>query len=177
TLLALHAAGAHGPLALTAVPAGAATLAILTCLAFAARPPAGDGRVRGGARLLGEAVREALRFLRAGDARLLGALAWWGFDAAVLWSMLHAFGTAPPLAVVGLAYFVGQAGNTIPIPGAVSGGIAGVLLAFGVEPDLAIVSVLGYRAVAIWLPAPIGLAALASLKGTLARWSAEVARA
>jgi uncharacterized membrane protein YbhN (UPF0104 family) len=54
----------------------------------------------------------------------------------------------------------------------VSGGLAGVLLAFGIDADVAIVSVLGYRAVAIWLPAPIGLAALASLRTTLARWSA-----
>jgi uncharacterized membrane protein YbhN (UPF0104 family) len=76
-----------------------------------------------------------------------------------------------------LAYFVGQAGNLIPIPGAVSGGIGGVLLAFGVDADLAIVSVLGYRAVAIWLPAPVGLAALASLRTTLARWDRETAAA
>ena len=44
--------------------------------------------------------------------------------------MLHAFGAPPPFAVVVLAYFVGQVGNTIPIPGAVSGGIVGVLVAF-----------------------------------------------
>jgi uncharacterized membrane protein YbhN (UPF0104 family) len=102
-------------------------------------------------------------------------VAWWAFDGAVLWGMLHAFGADVPFLVVVLAYFVGQAGNLIPIPGAVSGGIAGVLLAFGVDADLAIVSVLGYRAVAIWLPAPIGLAALASLRTTLARWTAETA--
>jgi uncharacterized membrane protein YbhN (UPF0104 family) len=89
--------------------------------------------------------------------------------------MLDAFGAGVPLLVVVLAYFVGQVGNLIPIPGAVSGGVAGVLLAFGIDADLAIVSVLGYRAVAIWLPAPIGLAALASLRTTLRRWGAEPA--
>ena len=72
--------------------------------------------------------------------------------------MLHALGAPPSLAVVVLAYFVGQVANTIPIPGAVSGGMVGVLLAFGVETDLALASVLAYRSVAIWLPAPIGLA-------------------
>jgi hypothetical protein len=87
--------------------------------------------------------------------------------------MLHAFGAAPALAVVVLAYFVGQVGNTIPIPGAVSGGIIGVLLAFGVDADLALVSVLAYRAVAIWLPASIGLAALGRLRRTVARWTRE----
>jgi hypothetical protein len=72
-----------------------------------------------------------------------------------------------------LAYFVGQVGNTIPIPGAVSGGIVGILVAFAVPADLALVSVLAYRAVAIWLPAPIGLVALGALRRTIARWSDE----
>jgi hypothetical protein len=87
--------------------------------------------------------------------------------------MLHAFGAPPPVAVVVLGYFVGQVANTIPIPGAVSGGMVGVLLAFGVQADLALASVLAYRAIAIWLPAPIGLAALGGLRRTIARWSDE----
>ena len=58
-----------------------------------------------------------------------------------------------------------------------SGGIVGVLLAFGVPADLALVSVLAYRAIAIWLPAPIGLVALGSLRRTMARWSDEDAPA
>jgi hypothetical protein len=33
--------------------------------------------------------------------------------------------------------------------------------------------VLAYRAIAIWLPAPIGLVALGSLRRTMARWSDE----
>src|SRR5213078_1423710 len=91
--------------------------------------------------------------------------------AAVLGAMLRAFGAAPSPLVFVFAYFVGQAGNTVPVPGAVSGGIVGVLLAFGVDADLAIAAVLGYRSVAIWLPAPIGLVALTSLRRTLACWA------
>ena len=87
--------------------------------------------------------------------------------------MIQAFGGAPSLLVFVFAYFVGQAGNTVPIPGAVSGGIVGVLLAFGVDADIAVVSVLGYRSVAIWLPAPIGLVALGGLRKTVARWGRE----
>ena len=49
----------------------------------------------------------------------------------------------------------------------------GVLLAFGVSADLAIVAVLAYRAVAIWIPAPIGLVALGKLRRTMARWERE----
>ena len=87
--------------------------------------------------------------------------------------MLNAFGAPPALTVVVLGYFVGMVANTIPIPGAVSGGMVGVLLAFGVEADLALASVLSYRALAIWLPAPVGLAALGGLRRTVARWGAE----
>ena len=154
-----------GPRRATAAPADAET---------------GGGGRRGGSApaarrggVLGAAVRDALALVRSGDPRLLGAPAWWAFDAAVLWAMLHALGAPPALAVLVLAYFVGQVGNTIPIPGAVSGGMVGVLLAFGVDADLALAAVLAYRAVAIWLPAPIGLAALGRLRRTFARWTRE----
>jgi uncharacterized membrane protein YbhN (UPF0104 family) len=185
--LALGLSHGDGPLALSAVPAAGAALAIVAGLALAARRPATadaladapigasrSARARLGLRnapgVLGAAVRDAIVVIRSADVRLLGALAWWGFDAAVLWAMLHALGAPPSLAIIALAYFVGQIANTIPIPGAVSGGMVGVLLAFGVETDLALASVLAYRSVAIWLPAPIGLAALGGLRRTVARW-------
>jgi uncharacterized membrane protein YbhN (UPF0104 family) len=47
------------------------------------------------------------------------------------------------------------------------------LVAFGVDADLALVSVLAYRALAIWVPAPVGLLALPSLRRTVARWGEE----
>jgi uncharacterized membrane protein YbhN (UPF0104 family) len=190
--IALGIAHAHGPLALSAAPAAAAVVAITAGLALAAfaRTFATDvQRAPGGAApslvakvraaigdtpaALGTAIRDAIGLVRSGDPRLLGALAWWAFDAAVLWAMLHALGAPPSIAVVVLGYFVGQVANTIPIPGAVSGGMVGVLLAFGVEPDLALASVLAYRAIAIWLPAPVGLAFLNGLRRTTAAWSAE----
>jgi uncharacterized membrane protein YbhN (UPF0104 family) len=192
--IALGLAPADGPLALSAVPAAFATAAILAGLVLAARPaaaagaaadavPAGASRlarmraaVRNTPGTLGGAIRDALGLLRSGDVRLIGAVAWWAFDAAVLWAMLNAFGAPPAFAVIVLGYFVGQVANTIPIPGAVSGGMVGVLLAFGVEPDLALTSVLAYRAIAIWLPTPIGLTALSGLRRTIARWGAEDGR-
>jgi uncharacterized membrane protein YbhN (UPF0104 family) len=171
TLLAIEG---EASLALTALPAaGAAIGIILPLVAAAVGPLSGGGRARTAVNVFGDGVRGALRHVRSGDARLLGAVAWWAFDMAVLWAMLHAFGAPPAFAVVVLAYFVGQVGNTVPIPGAVSGGLVGVLLAFGVEADLAIVSVLAYRSIAIWLPAPIGLAALSGLRRTIARWGRE----
>jgi hypothetical protein len=155
-----------GPLLLSALPAAGATLGIAIALGIAARRPRRQRTVA-----LGAAVRAAIALVRSGDVRLLGALAWWAFDAAVLWAMLHALGAPPSLAVVALAYLLGQVANTIPLPGAVSGGMVGVLLAFGAQADVALAAVLAYRAVAIWLPAPIGLAALSGLRQTVAGWS------
>ena len=169
--LALHGTG---PLALTAVPAAIALAGMLVAVGAAVwMPSEGTGRLRTAGAVLGGAVRDAIAHLRSADPRLLGAVAWWAFDMAVLYGMLNAFGTAPPFAVVVLAYFLGQVANTVPVPGAASGGLVGVLLAFGVAADLAIVSVLAYRAMAIWVPAPIGLLALGRLRGTMARWGRE----
>jgi uncharacterized membrane protein YbhN (UPF0104 family) len=173
TILALEGQ----PLALTALPASLAFAGMALALSAAWLRPSGSGRVSTGAAVLGGAVRDAIHHLRSFDARLLGALAWWGFDMAVLWAMLHAFGSPPALQLVVLAYFLGQVGNTIPVPGAVSGGLVGALLAFGVDADLAIVSVLSYRAIAIWVPAPVGLVALSSLRRTIASWGREDALA
>jgi uncharacterized membrane protein YbhN (UPF0104 family) len=197
--LALGLVRAHGPLELAAIAAVAAGLGIGACLSLAVRrgaqpdvaePGDVDGRERAphiaasarlaasgplaaSARLMGDAVCDALRLIRTGDPRLGGAVAYWAFDAAVLWAMLHAFGAPPVLPVIVLAYFVGQVANTLPIPGSVSGGIAGVLIAFGVAPELALPAVLAYRTVAVWLPTPFAVAAVPALRGTIARWRGE----
>jgi uncharacterized membrane protein YbhN (UPF0104 family) len=171
--IVLGAGGATGHTLLAGLASAAAFAAIGTALVLAYRRGEGDGRIGRGAAMLGGSIREALGLLRGGDARLLGAPAWWAFDAAVLWATFHALGEPPSLAVLAFAYFAGQVGNTIPIPGAVSGGMVGTLLAFGVAPDLALTSVLAYRAVAIWLPAPVGLVGLGALRARIARWGRE----
>jgi uncharacterized membrane protein YbhN (UPF0104 family) len=166
--------------------AGAAALATL-CIGVAvllgvltARERDGAGcasRMRRGGRLLGDAVRGAWTLVRARNLRLAGAVLYWGFDAAVLWAMLHAFGAPPALPVVALAYFVGQVANTLPLPGSVSGGIAGVLIAFGLPAEVALPSTLAYRTIAVWLPTPVALAAVPALRSTVARWGREDAAA
>jgi uncharacterized membrane protein YbhN (UPF0104 family) len=163
--------------ALTALPAALAMVGILIPLSASLLRDDLPGKLGTAASVLGGAVRDAVRHARSLDPRLLGAFVWWGFDMAVLYGMLNAFGTPPAFAAVVLAYFLGQVGNTIPVPGAVSGGMVGALIAFGVDADLAIVSVLSYRAIAIWLPAPIGLVQLGSLRRTMARWGSEDALA
>jgi uncharacterized membrane protein YbhN (UPF0104 family) len=176
--LALGLFGTRGPLLLSAIPALMAAL----CIAVALRVSAGTGPTAGGeansriirsARLLGDAVRDARALMRSKDARLAGAVGYWAFDAAVLWSMLHVFGSHAGLLVVVLAYFVGQVANTLPVPGSVSGGIAGVLIAFGAPAEVALPAVLAYRTIAVWLPTPVAIAAVPGLRSTLARWARE----
>jgi uncharacterized membrane protein YbhN (UPF0104 family) len=112
-------------------------------------------------------VRAASRHLRRPSLALLGAPAWWAFDCAVLWAAFHAVGVPPGLDVMVLGYFLGQVANTVPLPGAASAGMIGVFIGFGVSADLAVASVLAYRAIAIWLPAPAGAHALVQLRAAL----------
>ncbi len=191
--LALGLSGGHGPVALSAAPAVLAAVGIVLALGLAARRPAQPttaasdelaveeqrtpiptrGRLAASADLAGAAVRDALALVRSADARLVGAIAYWGFDAAVLWAMLHAFGAPTSVPVIVLAYFVGQVANTLPVPGSVSGGIAGVLIAFGISPALALPAVLAYRTVAVWLPTPLAIIEVPALRATIARWQRE----
>ena len=100
-------------------------------------------------------VRTAVDLVRARNPSLFGAIAWWGFDIAVLWACFHAFGGSPPKGVIVMGYFVGMLANTLPLPGGiggVDGGMIGAFTAFGVDVELSVVAVLAYRAFAFWLP-------------------------
>jgi len=126
--------------------------------------------------LAASGVRTAIGLLRSRDPRLLGALAWWGFDICVLWATFHAFGKPPPFTVIWMAYFVGTLGNLLPLPGGlggVEGGMIGAFAAFGVEFNLAVLAVLSYRAISFWLPTLPGAVAYIQLRRTVARWRGE----
>ncbi|MFL5864755.1 MAG: YbhN family protein [Solirubrobacteraceae bacterium] len=121
-------------------------------------------------------IRTAIHLMRAKDLSLLGGVAWWGFDIAVLWSCFHAFGGSPPTAVVVMSYFIGQLGNVLPLPGGiggVDGAMIGAFSAFGISPPLAVVSVLAYRAFSFWLPTVPGAVAYLQLRRTVHRWRTD----
>ncbi|HEY1591692.1 MAG TPA: lysylphosphatidylglycerol synthase transmembrane domain-containing protein [Solirubrobacteraceae bacterium] len=121
-------------------------------------------------------IRTAIGLVRTKDPYLLGAVGWWGFDIAVLWACFHAFGHPPPQAVIVMCYFIGMLGNTLPLPGGiggVDGGMIGAFTAFGVNAELAVVSVLAYRAFAFWLPTIPGAIAYLQLRKTVQRWRSE----
>ena len=164
-----------GSFAITVVPAllGATVIALVAAAQWV-RP--GDGRVRRFVGPVGKGVRDARRLLRSGNVALLGALMWWGFQVAVLWASFEAFGSAPPVAVMAVAFFVGMLANLLPLPGGVGGvdgGMVGALIAFGVEPELALLAVLGYRGFVFWLPIIPGALGYFALRRTVAGWARE----
>jgi uncharacterized membrane protein YbhN (UPF0104 family) len=182
--------GSH-PFAITIVPAIFGAGVIVIFLAVSLLPGDFDRLVerwgRGGrlGRLAGHAaaapaaaasgVRTAIALVRSGNWSLLGAVGWWGFDVAVLWSCFHAFGGSPATAVVVMSYFVGMLGNVLPLPGGiggVDGAMIGAFSAFGVSTSLAVVSVLAYRAFAFWLPTLPGAVAYLQLRRTVLKWRA-----
>lgn len=179
------------PFAITVIPAIFGAAVIVFFLAVSLLPDDADrlvarwshggrlGRLAGAAAAAPAAaasgIRAAIGLVRGGDWSLLGAVAWWGFDIAVLWSCFHAFGGGPPTAVVVMSYFIGMLGNVLPLPGGiggVDGAMIGAFSAFGVSPSLAVVSVLAYRAFAFWLPTLPGAVAYLQLRRTVAHWRA-----
>ena len=184
-----------GSFALTVVPAIFGASAIVVFLAVSLLPgdfdrlvkrwTKGSGKIgRAAARLAtapaaaAAGVRTAIELVRSRDVYLLGAVAWWGFDIAVLWACLHAFGLSPPKGVIIMSYFLGMLGNTLPLPGGiggVDGGMIGALTAFGVSVEGAVVAVLAYRAFAFWLPTLPGAVAYLQLRKTVQRWREEPA--
>lgn len=179
----------RSPFGVTVVPAlfGAAVISAGLALALVpgelgrAGHPARDddagrvtrvaGYIASAPAMMGAGVRGAIALVRARDLALLGALAWWSCDVLVLWASMHAFGVPlPPLAVIVMAYLVGQLGNTLPLPGGiggVEGGMVGALVAFGQPAGLAIAAVLTYRAFAFWLPTVPGVIAYVQLTRAL----------
>jgi uncharacterized membrane protein YbhN (UPF0104 family) len=161
---------------LTLIPALVAIASVLGTLALAAwagRVAASHPRLRGGRMevaltALSGGVHDALALIGERDWRLSGAVAYWLFDNLVLYAALAAFGHAPSLWVVAMAYLVGMLANTIPVPGgfvAVEGGLVGMLLAFGAHPgSVVIAAVVVYRAISLWIPAVIGSLAFLSLR-------------
>jgi uncharacterized protein (TIRG00374 family) len=182
------------PFAITVIPAlfGLAVIAIFLAVSLlpgdfdrlVARGTRGSGRMGEFARRLAAApasaasgVRTAIALVRSRDPYLLGAVAWWYFDIAVLWACFHAFGASPSKAVIVMGYFVGMIGNTLPLPGGiggVDGGMIGAFTAFGVDVEVSVVAVLAYRGFAFWLPTIPGAIAYLQLRRTVQRWRSGI---
>jgi uncharacterized protein (TIRG00374 family) len=96
----------------------------------------------------------------------------------VLWATFHAFGLAPPLAIVWIGYLIGELGGLIPVPGGIGGidaGLVGTFVLYGVPITFAASAVIAYRAIALWVPALLGAAAFVLLRRTLRNESQKIA--
>ena len=183
-------------LALTALPAAIAAARDRRIAARGARLPAGiapppSATNEAGALVqrstlvlktlvaIADGVNEAVALLREGNAWLIGGiLAYLVFDIMILWAGFRAFGAAPPAAILGIAYLIGELGGLIPVPGGIGGvdlGLVGTFVLYNVPITAAASAVLAYRAIALWVPAVVGSAAFVWLRRTLRHESNAIA--
>ncbi len=205
--LAIGVFGGESNLLLTALPAAIAAAAVVATLLAGrlaegwgtrlrrealAQPDSGqadDDSGQGSSRwtralwkgltAVGDGVGEAVALLREGNLLLVaGLLAYLIFDVLILWASFRALGAAPSLAVLSLAYLIGELGGLIPVPGGIGGvdaGLVGTLALYHVSLTSAAGAVLAYRAIALWVPAVAGGSAFVLLRRTLRNEAEEVA--
>jgi uncharacterized protein (TIRG00374 family) len=192
--LALGVFPGESNLALTLLPAAIAAMSIAAALLAGRTAPRlharlqraeVDGSSRRAAVVLktlvagADGVNEAVALLREGNAWLIvGLLAYLVFDLTVLWTTFRAFGSAPSLAIVWIAYLIGELGGLIPVPGGIGGidaGLVGTFVLYGVSITSAASAVLAYRAIALWVPAVLGAIAFVFLRRILRSESQELA--
>ena len=104
-------------------------------------------------------ITDARALVTAGDWKLVGALAYYAFDNAVLWAAFHAYGHAPQIGVVVMGYLVGSLAGALPIPaglGVLEGGLIGALVLYGAPPAPAAAAVLLYRGISLSVPIVLG---------------------
>jgi uncharacterized membrane protein YbhN (UPF0104 family) len=177
TLMAVGIFGPHKSLLLTALPAAAAALVMGLVLLIPRLGPGRDpgpdaGRVRRtlfrGRQVLITGTAEAVELLRSRNWQiLLGSFGYWAFDNAVLWATFNAFGYSPPIAILLMAYLIGQLGGLLPIPGGIGGidgGLLGTFVVYGAPAATTAAAVLAYRVVLFWLPLTVGAYAFISLR-------------
>lgn len=109
----------------------------------------------------------AVLALRHPNWRLIGAVAYLGFDIAALGAAFAAAGHAIPIDVLVLGYIIGYIANMLPVPGGfgiLEAGLAGTLILYGAPATQAAAAVIVYHAIAFWVPSVGGLIGYARLR-------------
>jgi uncharacterized membrane protein YbhN (UPF0104 family) len=164
--------GPHAGLLTVPAAAAATTLLALFVLLGRREPRASAplGRLPGPLRctearqVLHEGAAEARRLVAARNWKLLGTVAYYAFDNAVLWAAFRAYGSAPPIGVIVMGYLVGSLGSAVPVPaglGAVEGGLIGALVLYGAPAAPAAGAVLLYRGISLGLAVSLSTGAWA----------------
>ncbi|MEA2214382.1 MAG: hypothetical protein QOF83_4330 [Solirubrobacteraceae bacterium] len=108
---------------------------------------------------MSDGVSDARGLVTARDWKLIGAVAYYAFDNAVLWAAFHAFAHPPAVGVIVMGYLVGSLAGALPLPGglgAVDGGLIGALVLYGAAAPSAAAAVLLYRGLSLALPVVLG---------------------
>jgi uncharacterized membrane protein YbhN (UPF0104 family) len=126
--------------------------------AWAGRLQAKHGKIASAMMTLAAAVQdtERLLFHRGARTTVLGVMAYLGFDVLMLWCAFHAVHAdpIPAFPIVIMAYIIGALGGSIPLPAAAGtiGGMAGMLIVYGVAHDAALAAVLLHQAIGLLVP-------------------------
>jgi len=167
-------------LLLTLLPAALAGAGITAAVLIAPRADAAAKRLRAKHEkvattitTLAAAVEDAKRLLSRRDSwrTVLGGIAYLGFELTVLWvafRVVHA-DPVPGFPIVVMAYVIGALGGSLPLPAAAGtiGGVAGMLIAYGVAHNTALSAVLLHQAVGLLVPLVGGAIAYAILRHRL----------
>jgi uncharacterized membrane protein YbhN (UPF0104 family) len=152
-------------LLLTLLPAALAACGIALALVIAGRVrgrgdpvQAKHPKVARAISTLANAVNDTKQLVtdRGHLVTLLGAVAYLGFDLLILFLALNAVHAqpAPAFAIVLMAYIIGALGGSIPLPASIGtiGGIAGMLIVYGVHHNPAVAAVLLHQAIGLVVP-------------------------
>ena len=164
-------------LLLTVLPAAVAAAGVTAALLIARRArghaerlQAKHPKIATALTTLANAVDDTKRLLfeRGNWTSVLGIVAYLGFDVLVLWTAflaVHAH-PLPGFAIVIMAYIIGALGGSIPLPASIGtiGGIAGMLILYGVAHNPAIAAVLLHQAIGLLVPLTGGGIAYAILR-------------
>jgi hypothetical protein len=158
------------PAALAATGIGAALLIARGAARYSQRVESDHPKLATAIASVSSAVTatEQIVFHRDRRSGLLGAVAYLGFDALVLWTAfvaIHAH-PVPGFAVVVMAYIIGALGGSLPLPAGIGavGGIAGMLILYGVGRGPTVAAVLIYEAVGLLVPLTGGAVAYLLLR-------------
>ena len=166
-------------LLLTLLPAAVAAAGIVGALllsrrssAHAERLQAKHPKIATSISTLGDAVADTKAlFRRGGWTSVLGSIAYLGFEVVVLWTSFHAIHAhpVPSFAVVMMAYVIGAIGGSLPLPASIGtiGGIAGMLIVYGVNHNPAVAAVLLHQAIGLLVPLTGGAIAYIFLRRQL----------
>jgi uncharacterized membrane protein YbhN (UPF0104 family) len=166
-------------LLLTLLPAALAGAGITAVVLIAPRADTAAKRLQAKHRkiattitTIGASVEDTRRlFHRGAWVPILGSIAYVGFEVLVLWCAFRAVhaNPVPGFPIVVMAYIIGALGSAIPLPASAGaiGGVAGMLIVYGVAHNTAIAAVLLHQAIGLLVPVIGGTIAYAILRHRL----------